>query len=308
MSVVVGLSRPATAQSNIDPAERFAWSENVGWINFRPTHVGATVHADHLAGFAWAENVGWIQLGADGGGPYANTGAGDWGVNRDGAGNLSGFTWSENVGWINFGPSHGGVSLDAATGAFDGFAWSPNVDWIHFRSADPSYGVRLATADLSITKSDGVTAAVPGQSVTYTLIVSNGGPSDEPSAALLDVFSPMLACGWSSVAAGGATGNTPTGTGDLGETLALPAGNSVTYTVICAIDLRHRSGGDGYLVEYGDGHPLGGRPESRRQRGDGRRHRAHAGRRSRDRQDGLGRSGARDELRIHPRGHEPGTV
>ena len=33
------------------------------------------------------------------------------------------------------------------------------------------------SADLSITKTDGVTTAVPGRSATYTIVVSNAGPS-----------------------------------------------------------------------------------------------------------------------------------
>ena len=42
------LSSVVLAQGNIDPAERFAWSENSGWINHGPTHGGVTVEADHL--------------------------------------------------------------------------------------------------------------------------------------------------------------------------------------------------------------------------------------------------------------------
>ena len=92
-------------------------------------------------------------------------------------------------------------------------------------------------ADLSVTKSDGVTSATPGGSVTYTLVVTNPGPSADPSVGLSDVFpSPPLTCTWTSVAAGGAAGNTPAGAGDLAETLSMPAGSSVTYTAICAID------------------------------------------------------------------------
>ena len=34
-----------------------------------------------------------------------------------------------------------------------------------------------ATADLSVTKTDGVTAVQPGTAVTYTIVVSNAGPS-----------------------------------------------------------------------------------------------------------------------------------
>ena len=132
----------------IDTTEKWAWSENARWLNFRPTHGGVTVHDTHLSGYAWSESLGWIKLGADedtapgAGGPYFNTSATDWGVNRDGSGGLEGFAWSENAGWINFDPSHGQVTIDTGTGHLDGFAWSETVGWIHFRNSGVPYGVK----------------------------------------------------------------------------------------------------------------------------------------------------------------------
>ncbi|MDZ7832932.1 MAG: InlB B-repeat-containing protein [Desulfobacterales bacterium] len=116
---------------NIDATFKYAWSENAGWHNWRSTSAQATVEATYLTGYVWAENIGWIKLGADAGGPYANTNATNWGVNRDaGTGALSGYAWSENAGWINFSPTNGGVSIDLATGDFSGHAWSENMGWI----------------------------------------------------------------------------------------------------------------------------------------------------------------------------------
>ncbi len=127
---------------NIDATDKYAWGTNTGWINFRPANGGVTVHDTYLSGYAWNENIGWIGLGDGTGGPYNNDAAGDWGVNRDGAGNLSGYAWNANVGWINFNPSHSEVTVDTETGSFDGYAYSENVGWIHFRNADPAYNVR----------------------------------------------------------------------------------------------------------------------------------------------------------------------
>lgn len=91
-------------------------------------------------------------------------------------------------------------------------------------------------ADLAVTKTDGVVQATPGESVTYEIVASNAGPSDEPYATLSDTLPSDLSCTYTSVAAGGATGNTAAGSGDLSESLSLPAGSSVTYTADCAID------------------------------------------------------------------------
>ncbi|MCP5014699.1 MAG: DUF11 domain-containing protein, partial [Ketobacter sp.] len=94
----------------------------------------------------------------------------------------------------------------------------------------------LPSADIAVTKDDGVTSAIPGGSVVYTIEVTNNGPSDDPSVSLTDTFPSALTCTYTSSALGGATGNTAAGSGDLAETLSMPAGSSVTYTATCAID------------------------------------------------------------------------
>lgn len=91
-------------------------------------------------------------------------------------------------------------------------------------------------ADLSLTQTDGVTTANAGESVTYTIVAANAGPSTDPAATLTDTFPTGLTCSYTSVASGGATGNTASGSGNLSETLSLPVSASVTYTATCNID------------------------------------------------------------------------
>jgi len=136
--------QPAWAvEGNIDVTYKYAWSENSGWENFRPTHGGVTVNDTYLSGYAWAENIGWVKLGS-GTGPYANTTSANWGVNRDSStGALSGYAWSENAGWINFNPTHSEVSISTTILKFDGYAWAENVGYIHFQNASPEYFVML---------------------------------------------------------------------------------------------------------------------------------------------------------------------
>ncbi len=133
---------PAMAdEGNISRSDKYGWSESSGWVNFRPTHGGVTVHDTYLSGYAWSGNIGWIKLGNGNAGPYLNSDARNWGVNKDSAGNLSGYAWSEVAGWINFNPSHSRVTIDSE-GNFDGYAWSQNAGWIHFRNAASAYSVR----------------------------------------------------------------------------------------------------------------------------------------------------------------------
>ncbi len=102
-------------------------------------------------------------------------------------------------------------------------------------SATDTDGVAL-TADLSVTKSDGVVSATAGGSVTYTIVFSNAGPSTATGATAADTFpAACTSVTWTSVASGGATGNTASGSGNISNSLNLPAGSSVTYTATCSI-------------------------------------------------------------------------
>ncbi len=135
----------AQAAVSVREGKEFAWTENAGWVNFAPTHGGASLHqhggSSFLSGFVWAENVGWIKLAFDTNGPFANTGANNWGVNVNAAGKCSGFAWSETAGWVAFATTQSQVTVDQATGEMDGYAWSENLGYIHFRNAAPAYGV-----------------------------------------------------------------------------------------------------------------------------------------------------------------------
>jgi uncharacterized repeat protein (TIGR01451 family) len=90
-----------------------------------------------------------------------------------------------------------------------------------------------ASADLAITKTDGVTTATPGGSTTYTITASNAGPSNA-SATVADTFPASLTCNWTCTGAGGGTCASP-GSGNINGSVNLPAGGSVTYTASCTI-------------------------------------------------------------------------
>jgi len=130
-----------------DPAHKYAWGENVGWVNTAPTNREVTVHYDEsaggwLSGYAWGESIGWIALGSAGGGPYANTASNNWGVNLAPNGDLSGYAWGENVGWISFECARSDAAINPANGEFTGHAWGENIGWLKFKGICPDYGVR----------------------------------------------------------------------------------------------------------------------------------------------------------------------
>ena len=93
------------------------------------------------------------------------------------------------------------------------------------------------TADLSITKTDGQTEAVPGEALTYTIVVSNAGPSAVVDMAVDDTMPASLnGVSWVCVAAGGGNCDDGAGSGDIASTVDLPAGGSVTFTVDATLD------------------------------------------------------------------------
>jgi len=90
-------------------------------------------------------------------------------------------------------------------------------------------------ADLSITKTDGQTSDIPGTSVTYTIVVSNAGPSNAPSVTVTDTLPTTLTgATWTCVGTGGGT-CTASGSGDISDSANLPAGGNVTYTLTATI-------------------------------------------------------------------------
>jgi uncharacterized repeat protein (TIGR01451 family) len=80
--------------------------------------------------------------------------------------------------------------------------------------------------------------ATPGSSITYTLTVTNTGPSNAVGvsvADLLDSNSQLTGDTFTAASAGGATGFTAAGNGNINDTINLGAGASITYTITADI-------------------------------------------------------------------------
>ena len=161
--LTAGLMGLSFANSNVDDTNKFAWGENIGFLNFRDANAGTQgvqVNTDHLQGFIWGENVGWINTG-NGNGPYANIDNTNFGVNVDVNGELSGFAWGENIGWVNFG---GGAlatpaqpaRVDFSQGRFFGYAWGENVGWINLDDSNVFVGFDRQNSCLADFNNNGV--------------------------------------------------------------------------------------------------------------------------------------------------------
>jgi uncharacterized repeat protein (TIGR01451 family) len=90
--------------------------------------------------------------------------------------------------------------------------------------------------DLSVTKTDGQTAAIPGGLVTYTIAVTNAGPSAATGATLTDLVpATLLGATWTCTAPLGST-CAANGSGSINDTVGLLAGGTVSYALTGTVD------------------------------------------------------------------------
>jgi len=99
----------SSTDGTINSTDKYAWGENIGWLNFGLADGNVHVTDSGLTGYAWSENYGWINLNANG------TSGGR--VTNNGEGVLGGNAWGEKLGWISF----SGVTINSS-GDFLGYA------------------------------------------------------------------------------------------------------------------------------------------------------------------------------------------
>lgn len=115
------LAKASTTTGVIDNVYKYAWGEDIGWINFRVASGNVEVTDTGLTGYAWNENYGWINLN-----PLTS------GVKNNGYGDLSGYAWAKNLGWVDF----SNVSINHE-GVFNGYAViTSNLSQISFNCAN----------------------------------------------------------------------------------------------------------------------------------------------------------------------------
>ncbi len=116
----------------VDTVYKYAWGENIGWINFGCTECDVAITDAGLTGHAWSTQYGWINLDPT-----------NSGVANDSEGTLSGFAWSSNLGWINF----TGVTINTS-GEFLGYATlDSDASQINFNCIN---GGSCASADFKV--------------------------------------------------------------------------------------------------------------------------------------------------------------
>lgn len=99
------------------------------------------------------------------------------------------------------------------------------------------------SADLAVTKTDGVSTYASGNSTTYNITVSNNGPFGVLGATVSDPVPagiPSANVSYTAVVAGGATTSVSgTQSGAINDLVSLPVGGTVTYTVVVNIPFAY---------------------------------------------------------------------
>jgi len=185
----------------------YAWSDNIGWIQFYPDFGGVfyDTSTGQLSGYAWSDNIGWIKF--DGLSSYPAPGS-DWvakantstgvftGWARACAGTVPPGDCSSMAsrtdgwdGWIKFNNTGDGISnpvtidlTDSDTrGEFHGYAWGSDVvGWISFNCKEGS----LSAGDICETSNYQVKADILPIVSDFTFSLFSGTLSATTTAGL----------------------------------------------------------------------------------------------------------------------------
>lgn len=91
--------------------------------------------------------------------------------------------------------------------------------------------IAAGATDIQVTKTPGTGEYLPGQPITWTITATNAGPNLADGVTIADaVPTGLTAASWTCVASGGAT-CAATGTGNINDTVNLPANGNVVYTL-----------------------------------------------------------------------------
>lgn len=91
-------------------------------------------------------------------------------------------------------------------------------------------------ADLSITKTDNLDTANPGDTITYTIVATNNGPAGVFGASVTDTIPSQLEnATWTCTAKPGSRCIAPTGSGNINTTINLLPNGAATFTVTAQV-------------------------------------------------------------------------
>src|SRR5690606_12826206 len=113
---------------------------------------------------------------------------------------------------------------------------APTTDPVPGNNSATDTDTLSSNADLAVTLSNEQSTVIAGESVIYTLVASNSGPSAVTSALVSDAFPNKLRnCEWICEATGGGS-CASAGNGNINQNVNLPPQGSAIFTAICDVD------------------------------------------------------------------------
>ena len=137
-------------------------------------------------------------------------------------------------------PDRTGELLNTVTIAVPADVTDPDLSNNTF--TDPAGASPLVA--LSASKTDGRTKYIPGGTTTYTIVVSNTGPSSLLGGTVVDLLPPQASSGtWTAVPSGAGSSVTPAGgSGNINALVDIAPGGSITFTYV--VTIRPDASGD----------------------------------------------------------------
>jgi len=242
-----------------------------GMVNSGTANVAHTIIAENTASTGPDASGSFISGGYNLIGDGSNSTGFTDGVNGDKVG-TSAVPIGPELGTLqeNGGPTHthallaGSPAMEAGDPSFNPNAYTPPLTTDQRGLPRVSDGDTSGTAvidigayevestavnvDVSISKNDGLTATVPGNSLTYTITLTGDAATDVTGVTVADTFPATLTdlnvtnvqLSDGTAGSGPGTPSTTISTGPfsnpLGGTADLPAGSSIVYTVTAVID------------------------------------------------------------------------
>src|SRR5262249_34552184 len=98
-------------------------------------------------------------------------------------------------------------------------------------TATAAVSLNAPVAALAVTKDDGKTIVVAGTSTTYTITITNNGPSNVSGVTVSDPLPTFFTnASWTFSAARGGSCAAPSGTGGINTTVSLPVNAVATFS------------------------------------------------------------------------------
>lgn len=108
---------------------------------------------------------------------------------------------------------------------------SPPANVISTTTSSTDRDTATPNVTLGVTKTDNSDTYVPGSPVTYTIIVTNSGPSDLVGGTVVDLLPSVASSGvWTTFTTGSATVLPTNGGNNINATVNIPKNGSVTFT------------------------------------------------------------------------------